>query len=87
MDQVVEELLAEQAAQSVAITTLLRALLKIVGAEQGSDARREILKKWDEAGHSLLDKTRLVGVDETQQERVIEKAKARLTDILTTAHN
>ncbi|MEY9829812.1 cell division FtsZ-interacting protein ZapD [Sinorhizobium fredii] len=86
MDKVVEDLLAEQAAQSVAITTLLRALLKMVGADQGSDVRTEILKKWDEAGHNLLDKTQLVGVDSTQQERIIEKARARLTDIFTTAH-
>lgn len=87
MNEAIEELLAEQAAQSVAITTLLRAVMKMAGAENGGDVRRALLAKWDEEGSGYLDKTKLVGLTLEQQARVIEKAKARLTDILTTAHS
>jgi hypothetical protein len=83
----IQELLAEQAAQSVAITTLVRALLKIVGADQGSDLRRDLLVKWEEAGHDTLDKTKLAGVSDIDHAILIERAKAKLTDIFTTAHS
>lgn len=86
MDSVFEELLAEQAAQSVAITTLLRALLKTIGAENGSEIRGAILSKWDEEGSALLDKTVIQGLSDDERTAIIEKAKHRLTDIFTTAH-
>lgn len=80
----IDELLAEQAAQSVVIATLMRALLKMAG--QDGDARAAVLNRWEQAGHDLLARTPLRGLDEARRERVITMAQAKLTDIFITGH-
>ncbi|MDQ0323462.1 hypothetical protein QO002_005668 [Pararhizobium capsulatum DSM 1112] len=86
MDEIIEDLLAAQAAQSVVVTTLLRLVLNAIREDDEGEIRRTLLSKWNEEGAVLLDSNVFVGLSPEGQARVVEKSKVRMTEILATAH-
>lgn len=77
-----ESLIAEQAAQSTALTFLMRAVLKMSERE---GAREALIRVWDRRGGEILSETKFVGVADDRQATVREYAAAKFSDLIMTA--
>lgn len=85
MDQeALEELIAEQAAQSAVLTILTRTCATISAEITNRDPQR-VVSGWEDAGNEMLSRLVLAGFDAEETERTINKAQHRLSEIMGSA--
>lgn len=80
-----EDLIAELAALNTAVMRALSALAAL--AEDGGVPRKLYLERILESGIRDIAKTHFWSIPEDRREAVVEKARARFTDIISGIHH